>query len=66
MLRETSIHDLLISLNRMNEFDRMLVDLEVSTCDFLLEDEALKEAGKPFVRDLIFLPPLEEHRQYSD
>lgn len=66
MLRETSIHGLLVALDKMAEFDRMLNDLGVIACDFLLEDEALKEAGRPFVKELVPLPPLDENRQYSD
>lgn len=65
MLKETSFHDLLLCLERQAEYDRMLSDLGIIQCDFLLEDEALKETGKPFVRDLVQLPQIEDNRQYS-
>lgn len=65
MLRLTSIHDLLLCLERMAEYDRMMVDLSVTSFDFLVEDDVLRGHGRPFVKELVPLPPLEEHRQYS-
>ena len=66
MLSLTSIHDLLNCLNRMGEFDRMLTDLKMTSFDFYdEEDKALERAGKPFVRDLLPLPDIDEHQEYS-
>ena len=51
----------------MAEYDRMLSDLEIIPFnEFSGEDAALSSVGKPYVRELVPLPPLEEHRQYSD
>lgn len=66
ILRETSIRDLLVSLERMTEYDRMLSDLQITTfSDFSEEDDALINAGKPYVKELVPLPPLEDQRTYS-
>ena len=66
MLNLTSIHDLLNSLDRMREYDRMLTDLHMTSFDFYdEEDKALERAGRPFVPDFVLLPELEEHTEYS-
>ena len=66
MLNFTSVHDMILAIERMAEYDRMLSDLGcISEVDFVLEDDALRKVGKPFIKDLVPLPPLEEHRQYS-
>lgn len=67
MLTLTSIHDLLNSLDKMGEYDRMLTDLNMTSFNFYdEEDKALERAGKPFVRDLVPLPDIDEHQEYSN
>ena len=70
MLNLTSIHDLLNSLEKMSEFDRMLTDSKMNSFDgsetsqnwtYDEEDKALERAGRPFVRELVPLPDIEEH-----
>jgi len=62
MLNLTSIHDLLNSLDKMSEFDRMLTDLNMTSFNWYdEEDKALERAGRPFVRELVPLPDIEEH-----
>lgn len=51
----------------MSEFDRMLTDLEVTQFnDFGDEDDSLAALGKPYIKQLVPLPPIDDHQQYSD
>ena len=61
MLNFTSVHDLILAIERMAEFDRMLCDIGIiPQVDFVLEDDALHKVKKPFIKELVPLPPLEE------
>lgn len=49
-VNETSIHDLLIALDRSAEYDRMMCQLGVSSFEnWFNEDKVLKKHGKPYV-----------------
>lgn len=64
--KECSIRDLLESVQRMADYDRMMTDLEIiGEVEFKGEDAALKRQGRPYVRELVPLPEVEEHVQYS-
>lgn len=50
----------------MGDYDRMMSDLEiVKEIDFDQESAALKRSGKPYFKELVPLPDVEEHCQYS-
>jgi len=50
MLYETSIHDLLLALDRSAEYDRMLANLNLISFDgWNNEDKVLKKLGKPYL-----------------
>ena len=67
LLNLTSIHDLLNALDRMQTFDRMLSEMEMTEFNgFEEENRALESFGKPYSKNLNLLPDLEEHRVYSD
>lgn len=67
LLNLTSVHDLLLAVDQMATYDRMLTELRITEFeDFVEEDRALEQIGKPWVQDLVLLPELEQHRQYSD
>jgi len=58
-LRETSIHDFLIALDRMAEYDRMLCDLGLmNEPTWLNEDRALKKLGREYIKEHVELPEL--------
>jgi len=65
-LYETSIHDLLIAMDRMAQYDRFL-----SSCNFIKprdwsqEDRVLSSSGKAFKEEFVLLPEIESVRQYS-
>lgn len=49
MLDETSIHDFLLSLDRMAEYDRMCFDIKMISFDnWNAEDKILTKLGKPY------------------
>jgi hypothetical protein len=49
MLYETSIHDLLVALDRSAEYDRMLSHLSLIKFDgFTNEDKILKKLNRPY------------------
>jgi len=50
LLSETSIHDLLLALEKMEEYDRMMSELEVANIDFANEDGLLEKLGTPYKR----------------
>lgn len=50
LLSETSIHDLLLALEKMEEYDRMMCDLEVANINFEFEDTLLEKLGTPYKR----------------
>lgn len=50
MLHETSIHDLLLALDRSAEYDRILSSLGLINFDnWANEDKVLKKLGRPYV-----------------
>ena len=58
---------LLNALDRMQTFDRMLSEMEMTEFNgFEEENRALESVGKPYSKNLNLLPDLEEHRVYSD
>ena len=60
--KECSIRDLLEAIQRMGEYDRMMHDLKViKECEFEQENAALKRAGKPYIKELVPLPEIEQH-----
>ena len=66
LLRLTSIHDLLNSIDNMATYDRLLTELGITEFDrFDDEDRALHSIGKPYLQKLALLPPIEQHRKYS-
>ena len=65
-LRETSIHDFLIALDRMAEYDRMLSDLGLmNEPNWLNEDRILKKLGREYVKEHVELPELPAEQEYS-
>jgi hypothetical protein len=65
-LAETSIHDLIIAMNRMAEYDRLLSGLGyIKTRDWKNEDRVLAAADKPFVESYKLLPDVEPAGAYS-
>jgi hypothetical protein len=65
-LRETSIHDFLIALDRMAEYDRMLSDLGLmSPVNWTNEDRILKKLGREFIKEHVQLPELPAEQEYS-
>ena len=64
--KECSIRDLLESVQRMGDYDRMMCDLSIiREVEFQQENAALKRQGRPYVKELVPLPEVEEHVQYS-
>jgi len=60
LLRLTSIHDLLNSIDNMATYDRLLTELGITEFDrFDDEDRALNSIGKPYLQKLALLPPIE-------
>jgi len=65
-IRETSIHDLLIALDRMAEYDRMLSDLgKISFEGWSNEDRVLKKLNRPYVKEFVELPEIHGEQTYS-
>lgn len=65
-IRETSIHDLLLALDRMAEYDRMLSDLaKIPFEGWSNEDRVLKKLNKPYVKEFVELPPVSNDQAYS-
>ena len=53
LLNLTSVHDLLLSVDRMAKFDRLLTELQMTEFeDFSEEDRVLEAIGKPWEQDL--------------
>lgn len=66
MLYETSIHDLLIALDRMSQYDRLMSNLDlIKSRDWTQEDRVLINAAKPYKEEFLSLPDIEQHRTYS-
>ena len=66
IIYETSIHDLLIALDRSAEYDRMMSHLGRSTfTNWFNEDKVLKKINKPYVQEFIELPPIDDNVKYS-
>lgn len=66
LLNFTSIHDLLNALDRMAVYDRLLSETgRTEFQEYEEEDAALNAIGKPWIEDLVPLPEIEAHRQYS-
>merc|ERR1740139_421409 len=65
LLEETSIRDLLEAVVRMADYDRLMADLGMAEVAFEEEDKALERIGKPFVKELIPLPDIEDQTIYS-
>jgi hypothetical protein len=64
--KECSIRDLLEAISRMGDYDRMMNDLEIiKECEFDQENAALKRAKRPYFKELVPLPEIEDHVQYS-
>lgn len=56
MLHESSIHDLLLAMDRSAEYDRILSQLGITTFDnWTNEDKVLKKLGKPFIEEFVEL-----------
>ena len=67
MLQETSIHDFLLSIDRMAEYDRMSYELQLISFDnWLAEDKILAKLGKSYIQQFVQLPELPMHIKYSD
>jgi hypothetical protein len=65
-LAETSIHDLLIAMNRMAQYDRLMSELGIlSLKDWQAEDKVLAKAKKPFEVEFVELPPIVAEGKYS-
>lgn len=65
-LAETSIHDLLIAMNRMAQYDRLMSELGILTLkDWSTEDKVLIKAKKPFEVEFVDLPPIVAEGKYS-
>lgn len=65
-LAETSIHDLLIAMNRMAQYDRLMSELGVlSLKDWMQEDKVLAKAKRPFEVEFVELPPVVAEGKYS-
>ena len=65
-LAETSIHDLLISMDRMAQYDRLLSGLGyIKTRDWKNEDKVLAAAQKPFMETYKLLSDVEPADAYS-
>lgn len=66
-LRETSIHDLLLCLDRMAEYDRMLFDIgAISFEGWQNEDRALKKLNRAYVKEFVALPEISDDCKYSN
>jgi len=66
MLLNTSIHDLLLCLDRMAEFDRVSFYLKMISFDnWAAEDKILTKLGKSWFKPYEPLPELPEHIKYS-
>jgi hypothetical protein len=66
MLHETSIHDLLLALDRSAEYDRMLAGCQLIPFEnWTNEDKVLKKLNKPYVQEFVELPDIEEQAKYS-
>lgn len=66
MLYETSIHDLLIALDRMAQYDRLLSGCGfIKSRDWSQEDRVLSNCGKVYKEEFVLLPEIESMRNYS-
>lgn len=66
MLYETSIHDLLICLERMAQYDRLLSSLHlIKSRDWTQEDNILITAGKPYKEEFVMLAEIGDLRSYT-
>lgn len=66
MLYETSIHDLLLALDRSAEYDRVLSSLGLINFDnWTNEDKVLKKLGRPYVQEFVQLPEISDNAKYS-
>jgi hypothetical protein len=66
MLYETSIHDLLVALDRSAEYDRMLSHLNLIKFDgFTNEDKILKKLNRPYKQEFVEVPEVNNQVQYS-
>jgi len=54
-----------LALEKMEEYDRMMSELEVANIDFANEDGLLEKLGTPYKRQLQPLEPVDSHRNYS-
>jgi len=52
-------------LEKMEEYDRMMSDLEVANINFESEDGLLEKIGTPYKRQLQPLEPIDTQRTYS-
>ena len=67
LLKLTSIHDLLNSIDRMSVYDRLMTELRLTEFEnFEDENRALAMIGQPYRELKQLLPDIEEHRQYSE
>ena len=65
-LAETSIHDLLICMERMQQYDRLLSGLGyIKERDWSNEDRILTTANKPYMESHKLLPDIADGETYS-
>jgi hypothetical protein len=66
-LSDTSIHDLLVCIENMSDFDRILHDLGViSERDWAPENTVLESVGKSYVDKHTFKPKIPDYCHYSN
>lgn len=66
MLHESSIHDLLLAMDRSAEYDRMLSQLGIMSFEnWVNEDKVLKKLGKSFVQEFVELEQIRATEKYS-
>jgi len=66
MLYETSIHDLLLALDRSAEYDRMLSNLQLIPFEMWTnEDKCLKKLNRPYNQEHVQMPAIADDAKYS-
>lgn len=66
MLLETSIHDLLIALERMAQYDRLCSNNHwIKSRDWTQEDRVLNNSAKPYKEEFVLLHEVDMERSYS-
>jgi len=66
-LHETSIYDLLVCLNKMQDYDRVLSSIGVIICsNFAVENTVLEKLGKIYHEKFVKLLEIEENQHYSE